>query len=51
MIQGCFVNFNYTYEVIMFNLRNLFLYILFLFLPLTLIAKEIPREKNCNCWQ
>ena len=46
MIHECFVNFNYTYEVIMFNLRNLFLYILFLFLPLTLIAKEIPREKT-----
>ena len=33
MIEKCLVNSYYTNEVIMFNLKNLFLYTLFLFLP------------------
>ena len=46
MIQKCLSDSNYTNEVIMFNAKNLFLYVLSLFLPFALIAKEVPREKT-----
>ena len=45
MIQKCLSNSNYTNGVIMFNAKNLFLYVLSLFLPFALIAKEVPRRK------